>query len=50
MEITASENDQLKKKTEEETNMDYSFPVYTSHHERLIMFKIMQNFSAAVSI
>ena len=47
MEFTALENDKLKKKkNEQETNVDYSFPA--PRYERLIRCEIMRNFSAAV--
>ena len=48
MEFTSLKNDKLKKKTEGETNADYTFP--TPRYERLITCEIMRNLSAAVSI
>ena len=50
MEFTALENKLKKKekKTEEETNADYSFP--TPCYEQLITCEIVRNFLAAVII
>ena len=48
MEFSALKSDKFKKKTEEETNADYSFPM--PRYEQLITCEIMRNFSAAVSM